>query len=591
MKQTKILGLMLSLALFGAVGVANAAELVRKQFLLSEPAANASQIRVLPAKTQVEILERRGGWRRVSVDGSEGWLRVLALRENPKAVSTGQALLSLVQKDTQAHQRVTSIAGLRSMPSPRPSAHALILTIGEYQNDIPRLKGVVHDADTAAMMARALGVPDENVTAMSDAQLTLAGMRSALDGLQARVLPNDEVFIYYSGHGTRLNAFDGREKRCAEALLTVDGSALLDSELEQRLRDIAQKARRVVVFLDACHAGGLTTRVVENVAENSESDRYSAKFWAKSNQQTGVSETCERPVNALTRALIVGETDVAAKNATGKLNFVHIAAAREDEAALDDGQRGGLASQAWLDCLAGAALDRDGSAGLSVRELQMCAQPRINQMAQGNSRFLPHHLTLDGNVDMVLAAPDELPEVVDALAVLKDIHANRDDRRLVRLSPDKPAYKVKRDRVRFTLQSSHSGYVYLLMVGSDGKHFDLLFPNKKDNRNIIQADEIWTLPRPHWAIRAGGPAGTNHLLALVSDTPRDFAGLGMRPVGPFSVLGASPSSARDIQLVTAGSSQAESTECSMSGEHRTLDIADSCSDAYGADLINLIEID
>ena len=586
MKQTKnILGLMLSLALFGAVGVADAAELIRKQYLLSAPAADASQIMLLPAKTQVEILERRSGWRRVRVDGSEGWLRILALREDHKILSTGQTLISLVQKDTQAHQRVTSVAGLRSLPPARPSAHALILTIGEYQNGIPRLKGVVHDADTAAMMARALGVPDENVMAMSDAQLTLDGIRKALDALRARVMPNDEVFIYYSGHGTRLNAFDGRDKRCAEALLTVDGSALLDSELEQRLRDIAVKARRVVVFLDACHAGGLTAREAEKVEE----ERYSAKFWAKSNPDTGASGTCERPVNALTRALIVGETET--KSATGKLNFVHIAAAREDEAALDDGQRGGLASQAWLDCLAGAALDQDGSAGLSVRELQMCAQPRINQLAQGNSRFLPHHLTLDGNVDMVLATPDKLPEVVDALAVLKDIYANRDDRRLVRLSTDQPAYKVKLDRVRFTLQSSHSGYVYLLMVGSDGKHFDLLFPNKKDNRNIIQADEIWTLPRPHWAIRAGGPAGTNHLLALVSDTPRDFSELGMRPVGPFSVVGASPSSARDIQLVTAGSSQAESSECSLSAEQRTLNIADACSDAYGADLIGLIEID
>jgi hypothetical protein len=587
MKQTKTLGFMLSLALFGAVSAVDAAELIRKQFLLSEPAANASQIKVLPAKTQVEILERRGGWRRVSVDGSEGWLRVLALRENPKAVSTGQALLSLVQQDAQTHQRVTSVAGLRSVPSPRPSSHALILTIGEYQNNIPRLKGVVHDADTAALMARALGVPDENVTAMSDAQLTLAGMRNALDGLHARVMPNDEVFIYYSGHGTRLNAFDGREKRCAEALLTVDGNALLDSELEKRLQDIAIKARRVVVFLDACHAGGLTTRAVETTDD----ERLSAKFWAKSNSETGAPESCERPVNALTRALIVSEADVEAKNATGKLNFVHIAAARENEAALDDGQRGGLASQAWLECLNGAALDQDGSAGLSIRELQMCAQPQINRLAQGNSRFLPHHITVTGNSDMVLAAPNELPEVVDALAVLKDMYANRDDRRMVRLTADRPAYKVKRDRVRFTLQSSHYGYVYLLMVGSDGKQFDLLFPNKKDGRNIIQADEIWTLPRPHWAIRAGGPAGTNHLLALVSDTPRDFAGLGMRPVGPFSVLGASPSGARDIQLVTAGVSQDEPTACSMSGEQRTLDIADSCSVAYGADLINLIEID
>jgi hypothetical protein len=332
-----------------------------------------------------------------------------------------------------------------------------------------------------------------------------------------------------------------------------------------------------VVFLDACHAGGVTVREVPD-------ERFSAKFFAKSGAQT-----CERPVNALTRALMVTEADKDA--ATGKLNFIHIAAAREDEAALDDGLRGGLATQAWLDCLAGGAADLDGSAGLSARELQACAQPRIEQLARGNTRFSPHHLALHGNADMVLAAPDDLPNAVDAAAVLKDIHANRDDRRRVRLSADKPAYKAGQDRVRFTLESSHAGFVYLLMAGSDGKHFDLLFPNKKDERNRIQANETWNLPRAGWSFRASGPPGSNRLLALVSDTPRDFSGIGMRPAGPFSIIGASPLSARDIQFVSAGVAQTALPECNLSGEQRTSDIALACSDAYGADLISLIEVE
>jgi hypothetical protein len=534
---------------------------------------------MLPARTAVEILERRGGWSRVRAQGREGWLRVLALRDT----SAGGLVANLfdMTKPAGGAARITAVAGIRGLQvveaTPRASAHALILTIGDYWNGIPRLKGVVHDADSAVLMARALGVPEANITALSDSALTLAGLRAALDGLAARVLPNDEVFLYYSGHGTRLPAFDGRAKRCAEALLSVDGEALLDSELEQRLRDIATKARRVVVFLDACHAGGVTVREVPD-------ERFSAKFFAKSGAQT-----CERPVNALTRALMVTEADKDA--ATGKLNFIHIAAAREDEAALDDGLRGGLATQAWLDCLAGGAADLDGSAGLSARELQACAQPRIEQLARGNTRFSPHHLALHGNADMVLAAPDDLPNAVDAAAVLKDIHANRDDRRRVRLSADKPAYKAGQDRVRFTLESSHAGFVYLLMAGSDGKHFDLLFPNKKDERNRIQANETWNLPRAGWSFRASGPPGSNRLLALVSDTPRDFSGIGMRPAGPFSIIGASPLSARDIQFVSAGVAQTALPECNLSGEQRTSDIALACSDAYGADLISLIEVE
>jgi len=557
---------------------AGAAELVRAQFLLAAPEALAPTVTHLAAKTAVEILERRGGWSRVRAQGREGWLRLLALRDTRQSGAITQNLLGLLRPGDNT-ARVTGVAGIRSLPQegpppPRASAHALILTIGAYQNGIPRLKGVVHDADSAALMARALGVPEANITALSDAALTLAGLRAALDGLAARVLPNDEVFLYYSGHGTRLPAFDGREKRCAEALLSVDGQALLDSELEQRLHSIAAKARRMVVFIDACHAGGVTLR---DVASNAAEEGLSAKFFARPG-----AETCERPANALTRSLVV--------STPGTGNFIHIAAARDDEAALDDGQRGGLASQAWLDCLAGGGVDTDGSSGLSVRELQACAQPRIEQLARGNSRFSAHHLTLNGNADMVLAAPEDLPNTVDAAAVLKDIHANRDDRRRVRLTADKAAYK-EQDRVSFKLESSHAGYVYLLMAGSDGKQFDLLFPNKKDDRNLMQANETWSLPRAGWAFRASGPAGRDQLLALVSDKPRDFSTLGMRPAGPFSVVGATPMSARDIQFVSAGVAQTALPECSLTGEQRTPDIAAACSDAYGADLISLIEID
>lgn len=584
MTNRKLIGWLANCLLLGLAmhHPAGAAELIRAQFLLTVPDARAPHIAHLAAQTEVEILERRGGWNRVRTQDREGWLRVLAIRDTRRSGVTAQNLLAMIRPGKAEPYQVTGVAGIRGfpqavLPPARPSAHALILTIGDYQNGIPRLKGVAHDADSAALMARALGVPEANITALSDAALTLAGLRAALDSLEARVLPNDEVFLYYSGHGTRLPAFDGREKRCAEALLSVDGEALMDSELEQRLHRIAAKTRRVVVFVDACHAGGITMR---GASEND----YSAKFFVKS----GV-ETCERPVNSLTRNLIVTESDKAA--ASGKLNFAHIAAARDDEAALDDGQRGGLASQAWLDCLAGGAADTDGSTGLSARELQACAQPRIEQLARGNSRFSTHHLTLHGNADMVLSAPDEMPHSVDAAAVLKDIHANRDDRRRVRLIADKPVYKAGQDRVRFNLQSSHAGYVYLLMAGSDGKQFDLLFPNKKDDRNLIQANETWNLPRASWAFRASGPAGRNQLLALVSDKPRDFSTLGMQAAGPFSILGATPMTARDIQFVSAGVVQTAPPECDLTGAQRTIATAAACSDAYGADLISLFEVE
>ncbi len=563
------------------------ATLIRAQPLLAAPDGLATEVAPLPANASVEVLERRGGWSRVRVGDKEGWLRVLALRETRSARPAAGNVAGLFRADATNNPRIVAVAGFRGLPPPRASAHALIFAISAYGNGIPPLPGVAHDADNAALMARALGVPEANTTLLRDGALTLSGMRAALDALDARVMPNDEVFLYYSGHGTRLNAFDGRAARCAEALVTADAQVLLDDELQDRLQRIAAKARRLVVFLDACHAGGATTRAVAGGS-------LSGKFWAKAG-----ADTCERPSNALLRGL------QAAKPGAGKLNFIHIAAARDNEVALDDGERGGLATLAWLDCLSGAARDSNGSAGLSVAELAACAQPKIERQAAGNSRFAAHHLVLTGNSAMVLAAPEATAVVADvpgeppapaaaetsAVAALKDVLANRDDRRVVRLVTDKSSYRIKQDRVRFSLTSSHEGYVYLLMVGSDGNSFDLLFPNQKDDRNHILAGETWQLPRPGWAIRAGGPTGRDHLLAVVSDNPRDFAALGMKPAGPFSVLAASPMSARDIQFVSTTSAHAEQPECEKSGAQRTLEVVATCSDAYGADLITLEEVE
>lgn len=571
--------ILFALAGFPAANAGNAS-LIHPQPLLAQPDLFALPLVWLDRNAPVEVLERRGGWAKARAGHQEGWLRILALREQPARLPTSQNIADLFRPGATDYDRVTAIAGFRGVPLARPSSHALILTIGEYGNGIPRLAGVVHDAASAALMARALGVPEANTTVLKDAALTLAGMRTALDDLEKRVLPNDEVFLYYSGHGTRLPAFDGRAARCAEALVTVDGQALMDSELQDRLARIAEKARRVVVFLDSCHSGGALTRDVGT-------DGLSGKFWAKEG-----GDTCDRPSNVLVRGL------ADARPGQGRLNFIHIAAARDDEVALDAPGGGGLASQAWLDCLAGAARDRDGSAGLSAAELAVCAQPRIERLAQGNTRFAPHHLTLAGNTGMVLsrsAPPDAAtpePEAAgDAAATLRDIFANRDDRRTVKLAADQPAYRVKRDRVGFTLTSSHEGYVYLLMVGSDGKSFDLLFPNRKDDRNHILAGETWKLPRAGWTIRAGGPAGRDHLLALVSDNPRDFSALGLVPAGPFSMLAATPQATRDILFVSDTSEHAGQDACLEPGPRRTLEIANACSDAYGADLITLEEIE
>ena len=374
-------------------------------------------------------------------------------------------------------------------------------------------------------------------------------------------------------------------------------------------RSLSQKADKVVAFLDACHSGGATTRAVPG-----KTSAFSPKYWAK-----GGVEACAKPVNRLTRGL-----NASAKSAgSGAQNFVYIAAARDNEISLDQPGKGGVATQAWRDCMEGAARDLDGSGGITADEIRQCAQGRINSTLKDVEGYLPHNVTIAGNPGAVLAfnqpapakppvvaptpvvptptvaptpapAPAPAPTVVvptSPHATLADIYNRRDDRRRVELALAKPALKINKDKFEFTLRSSHPGYVYLLMVGSDGKTFDMIFPNRLDKNNFIQVGQALKLPRTDWEIVAQGPAGKNQLLAIVADAPREFGSVGLRPAGPFSMVEASPASAKDIQLVSGASSYAASAECTEETRKRTLTVQKKCSNAFGAALVMVEEVD
>lgn len=475
--------------------------------------------------------------------------------------------------------------------------HALIMTIGNYNiPGVAPLKGVAQDIASAKEIARKLGVRDANMTLLRDQQLTYEGMTRAFDGLQERIAPNDDVFIYYSGHGGRQLVKDP-EERCAESLITSDGQGFVDAELEAKLKALSKKANKMVVFLDACHSGGVTTRSAKSEG------LFAPKYLAR-----GGTDACAAPINILKRSI-----GVATRSAgSGGQNYVYIAAAQDNEVSLDEPNKGGVATQAWLECVNGAARDLDGSGGISADEMRACAQERIDKKLRNVQGYSPHHISITGNTRAVLgfaeraappkpaaqagvaapapAAPAPAAAVTSPANTLKDIFAQRDDRRTVSVVPSQRSFKIGKDKVAFSITSSHPGYLYLLMVGSDGKTFDMLYPNQLDRANQIEAGQTVKLPRSNWEVTAGGPPGTTQLLAIVADAPRDFSKLKMTPAGPFSMLEANPVSAKDIQLVSTSSTNAASDECSDNVARRNLSVARRCSNAYGAAMVGVEEV-
>lgn len=185
--------------------------------------------------------------------------------------------------------------------------------------------------------------------------------------------------------------------------------------------------------------------------------------------------------------------------------------------------------------------------------------------------------------------PAPAPAKLAPLAALNDIYQSRDDRKLVNITAPKTQLKIGKDMLDFTVSSREGGHVYVLMVGSDGKTFDMLFPNQLDSRNVLEPGGSMRLPGASWQIGADGPPGRNTLLVVVSDAPRDFAAAGLKPSGPFSSVEAV--AAKNIQLVTAGVGQTPNDECAAAAPTtRTLAVRKRCSTSYGAALLSIEEV-
>lgn len=138
---------------------------------------------------------------------------------------------------------------------------ALVIGVANYENINSLPEAVLNDARDAASTLQATeycGFPPNQVQILLDDQATLEAIRSGLDRLASTSTEEDTVVVFFSGHGGRLPTTTGE----ASALIPVDfqtdspaGTSLAEVELTTALAAI--KAQRLLVLIDACHAGGV----------------------------------------------------------------------------------------------------------------------------------------------------------------------------------------------------------------------------------------------------------------------------------------------------------------------------------------------
>ena len=585
---------------------------LRATDLRADKLGSSAVVASLASGAVLRLLSLEGGWAWVESAGVRGWVRANTLN-----LQSGASTASGLDSGRQGAGNTALTLGTRGI-NPRSNRHALIIGISRYGDpSISELPGAKIDKESATQMAQAMQVPTSNITYLQDSEATVDNMRAALKSLNSRVQDGDRVFIHFSGHGTRTN--DPASGGCVEALLAYEGTTnalLTNREMASLLKPITNKTDKLFVMYDACHSGGIVanattvrTRGIGMTGNKTDPLGNSNDEGLLRAKVASISEECGRPVNVKTRNLMVESINAGVL----PQDIIHVSASRENEISFDDSLKGGLATQFMRDCMLRDAKDLDGSGAVDMNEIRQCAQEKINKRMQNDATYKPHNIVLTGSTGFVpawfslvsqtpvaLAAPGPAPALTSVPVAtvpasppeltgeqaLRQLFSQRDAKRNVQVSVAKNQLKIGQDALEMSVQSDRAGYVYVALIGSDNKSTYLLFPNDLDQSNKIDAGQKLQLPRPNWRVRASGPSGTNNLLVMVADGPRDLTQLPGKS-GPFvsSLNDAAGRATLGTLMSTSRAVTSQSCENNATRKNNPL-----CSDAFGAAMVSIEEL-
>jgi hypothetical protein len=152
---------------------------------------------------------------------------------------------------------------------------ALLIGVANYGNAKWNLEGPVHDVNAMRdVLQRRWGFAPGDIRTLTDQQATRDGILAELKALQTRSAPGDDVFIYFSGHGT--SALDGTLAvpvphgsgafvpfgiKAENQTLSLDQLIVGRTDLLPLLQALDDGGRRVWVVSDSCYSGNQTRSV------------------------------------------------------------------------------------------------------------------------------------------------------------------------------------------------------------------------------------------------------------------------------------------------------------------------------------------
>jgi len=573
-----------------------------------------------------------------------GWVRASALNLN-----SGASAASSMASGREIAGNTALTLGVRSLPV-RSNRHALIIGISTYADpNTPQLPGVKIDRESATQMARSMQVPTENIQYLQDEQATGDGIRKALAALTDRVQDGDRVFIHYSGHGTRyLDPASGNCTEALLAYDGGQSGLISNHEMASMLSGITNHTDKLLVVYDACHSGGVAqaaaTLRTRGITTSSDEGALHPKF-VNTTEVCGRPinvKTRNLVVEVATTGTLPQDIIHISASRDNEISF-------DDEAkgglatqylrdcmlrdAKDLDNSGSISIEEIRQC-AQEKIDQRMSTSASYKPHHL--------VLNGNADFVPAWFSQaslapvtfstpapQATADAALSPPSNKPSVVAvapakpvsvsgpvhapvaaptalvsvALAspaaaisaapapltgeqALQQMYAQRDAKRRLQVALGRNSLVIGKDVLDFSVQSDKAGYLYVALAGSDNQSVYLLFPNDLDPGNKIEAGQKIQLPRANWRVKAGGPAGTDNLLVVVADAPRDISKLGASKEGPFVMSLNDASGRAQLGALLTTSQAGDSTQCSGTAARKNASL---CSDAFGAVLLSVEE--
>ena len=446
------------------------------------------------------------------------------------------------------------------------------------------LLGVPKDMETARKMAQAMGVSADRIVELRDEQATKSNILAALEKIRSTIRVGERAFIYYSGHGTSVTYPKGCEEGLipyTQGAYRVE-DLVTESELATYTHKISEKADKAIVLIDACFSGGVVAGKTRSL---SAVDEIRAKFsqpragacdvpvnYRKTRSFTPALQRLGTPDQNFVQISAANYNEVSWDSpklgglATHSLGECLLGQAKDaDRSGAITLEEVRQCAQAKVNQLIApyeaqgklpATIQMRGTRNLIVvadppqvvtqrpeppkppdQQTPPPAQPAPSTQTTSPQSTqkqdppaaptapptlttppTPQTPAVATTTEAVKESPVE--QQVASSATLQDILSQRNGRLNVEVKAPKQL-AIGKGAFSFHVKANTDGYLYAVMLGSDGQSFYLLFPNKIDTDNRINANTSYQFPRKGWSIKAGGPEGTNKLLLVVSQSPRD----------------------------------------------------------------------